>query len=167
MPLLGTLTVDVESDGRFTTLCRIRLVKGNASQRLPVVRLVEPVRQRGDGHPRFRFANVRRVGLVVVAGEFRFAEEPLDVSRRVAAAAHAANGSLLAVGQRQIAAVYHGSQLKFELRRVGRNCGNNGNDRQNKKEENTTTLSHGVKLFNSFNSRSNLGTFDKFFPGQL
>lgn len=162
--------MDVESDGRFAALRRIGLVQSDTSQSFSVVRLVERVRQRRHGHPRLCLANIRRVGLVVVADELRFAEQPLDVGRWIAAATQTANGSLLAVGQRQIGAVYHGSELEFELRRIGRNCGNNGATSLLFDAHHRPKVSHTVKGKNYSTVKqfgAVFGTFDKFFPEQL
>lgn len=86
-----------------------------------MIRLVEGVGQRRDGHPRFDLANVGRVGLVVLADEFTIIEEPLDVGGRIATAAQASNCGLFTRRQGEVATVGDRAQFHFQLRRTRRN----------------------------------------------
>lgn len=86
--------MDVERDGRFPAFGRIGLVEGDTPQQFRVIRLVEGVGQRRDGHPRFNLADVGRVGLVVLADEFALIEEPLDVGGRIPTSAQTPDGGL-------------------------------------------------------------------------
>ena len=114
--------MDVERDGRFPAFSRIGLVEGDTPQQFRVIRLVEGVGERRDGHPRFDLADVGRVGLVVLADEFALVEEPLDVGGRVPAAAQTADRGLFARRQCQITTVGDWAQFHFQLRRARWNC---------------------------------------------
>jgi len=105
--------MDVEVDSGFSALISsISLVKCNTPQSFWVIRLVERVGQRRDGHPRFDPRDIRCVDLIAQSiRKLRLSQEPLEWSGWIPAATQAAHRHLFPRQKGQIAPASHGTQV--------------------------------------------------------